>query len=178
MMNSEKKGTGWKQSLVREMIEYSINFSYLAVFFGVFAWYRRLVLTEYHISYLDYGAALFEALVLAKVIMLGDILHLGMKLEDKPLIMPALYKAVVFTVWVGFFDLFEHTIEGLLRGKGLAGGFDELMTTGWHELLARCLVIFFAFIPFFAFKELGRILGENSIRELYFRRRATRFPRH
>jgi hypothetical protein len=174
MINDEKKKAGWKQSLVREMIEYSINFTYLAVFFGVFAWYRRLVLAEYHIIYLSYGVSLIEALVLAKVIMLGDIVHLGMKLEDEPLIIPALYKAVVFTVWVGAFGIFESTMEGLLRGKGLAGGFDELITTGWHELLARCLVIFFAFIPFFAFKELGRILGENSIRKLYFRRRATR----
>jgi len=39
-------------------------------------------------------------------------------------------------------------------------------------LLARCLITFVAFIPFFAFKELGRVLGEDKIRTLFFRGRA------
>src|SRR5262245_34380390 len=41
-----------------------------------------------------------------------------------------------------------------------------------YELLARCLITFVAFIPFFAFKELERILGEDKMRTLFFRGRA------
>jgi len=37
-----------------------------------------------------------EALVLAKVILIGDVLRLGRRFEDKPLIVPTLYKTVVF----------------------------------------------------------------------------------
>jgi hypothetical protein len=70
------------------------------------------------------------------------------------------------------FHVLEHTIGGLLRGKGLAGGFDELMSRGRYELLSNFLVVFFAFIPFFAIKELGRVLGAGKIRELFFLRRA------
>jgi hypothetical protein len=33
-------------------------------------------------------------------------------------------------------------------------------------------VIFVAFVPFFAFRELGRVLGEGKIWALFFRRRA------
>ena len=43
---------------------------------------------------------------------------------------------------------------------------------GPNELLANVLVMFVAFIPFFAFKELGRVLGEGRVWELFFRRRA------
>jgi hypothetical protein len=68
----------------------------------------------------------------------------------------------------------EHTIGGLLRGHGLGGGVEELRSTGKYELLARCLITFVAFIPFFAFKELGRVLGEDKIRTLFFRGRAAR----
>jgi hypothetical protein len=107
-----------------------------------------------------------------KVIMLGDILRLGRRLEKKPLIFHTLYKTVVFGAWVAFFGVLEHTVSGLLHGMGLMGGWDELMSKGRDELLARCLVTFFAFIPFFAFKELGRVLGEHKIRELFFRRGA------
>jgi hypothetical protein len=172
LTGANKKKSGWKQKIIHEPIEYWINFIYMAVFFGMFSWYRRLILAEYQISYLNYGVALIEAAILAKVIMIGDVLRLGRRLEEKPLIYPTLYKAVVFSVWVAVFGVLEHTISGLLHGKGLVGGFDELMSKGRDALIARCLVTFFAFIPFFAFKELGRVLGEGKIRALFFRRRA------
>ncbi|HWQ93290.1 MAG TPA: hypothetical protein VN673_16565 [Clostridia bacterium] len=162
----------WKQRLVRELIKYWINVVYLAVFFGAFAWYRRLILAEYRISYLHYGVAIFEALVLAKVILVGSALGLSRGLEGKPLILPTLFKAAVFTVFVGLFAVLEHMTGGLLHGKGLAGGFQKLLSEGKDELLARCLVTFFAFLPFFAFQELGQALGEGKLRALFFKRGA------
>src|ERR1700692_1746850 len=101
MNEVNKKKAGLKEKFVRELINYWVTFLYLAFFFGAFAWYRRLVLAEYGISYLHYGTALVEALVLAKVILIGDALHLGRKLEEKPLIIPTIYKTVVFCVFVG-----------------------------------------------------------------------------
>jgi len=44
----------------------------------------------------NYGFAVIEALVLAKVIMIGEVARLGRGLERKPLIYPTLYKTVVF----------------------------------------------------------------------------------
>lgn len=56
--------------------------------------------------------------------------------------------------------------------KGLAGGLAELRAEGWYELLARCLITFVVFIPFFAFKELGRTFGqEGKVGRLFFRNR-------
>jgi hypothetical protein len=161
-----------KQRVVHELIEYWINVVYLAVFFGAFAWYRRLVLAEYRITYLHYGVAIIEALILAKVILIGDVMGLSRGLENKSLIYPTLYKSVVFTVFVGLFAVLEHMIGGLVHGKGLAGGLVELLSRGKDEIFARCLVTLFAFIPFFAFKELGYLLGEGKLRALFFRRKA------
>ena len=157
---------------IREMAEYYIIFMYLAVFFGLFTWYRRLILAEYQISYLHYGVAVIQALVLAKVIMIGRALRLGLRFKDHPLILPTIYKSVVFTIFVGLFGVIEHTVGGLLHGKGITGGLDELMSAGWNELLARCMVMFVAFIPFFAFEELERVLGEGNLGKLFFRRRS------
>jgi len=172
-MNSDnEKKHGWKQRVIHELGEYAINFLYLALFFGVFTWYRRLILAEYGIPYLHYGVSVVEALVLAKIIMLGDVLGLGRKLEEKSLIFPTLYKALVFGVWVVVFSIFEHIIMGSLHGEGLTGGIHELMSQGAYELLARGLVTFFAFIPFFAFREAQRVLGEGRIWALFFRRRS------
>jgi hypothetical protein len=161
----------WKHRLAHEMLEYSINFFYLAFFFGAFTWYRRLILAEYQITYLHYGVAIIEALILAKVVLLGDAVHLGREFEGKPLIFPTLYKAVLFSLFVGAFAIGEHSIEGWLHGKGFAGGFREIVNEGKDELLARCLLTFFAFVPFFAFRELGRVMGDGKIISLFFSHR-------
>jgi len=172
MKDTNGKKAVWRKKIVQEMTEYYINFTYMAFFFGIFAIYRDLVVAGYEISYWSYGFILVKALVLAKLIMIGDIMGLGRGLEDRPLIFPTLYKSIIFVVWVACFSVLEHMIEGFIHGKGLAGGFDELLRTGWDELLARCLVTFLAFIPFFAFRELERVLGEGKIRALFLRRRA------
>jgi hypothetical protein len=116
---------------------------------------------------------LVEAAALAKVITVGDILRLNRGLKHKPLILPTLLRTVVFSVWVGSFRFLEETVRELLHGKGLMGGFEALASKGRYELLAGCLVMFVAFIPFFAFRELGRVLGEGKIRALFFRWRVT-----
>ncbi len=169
---AEKPKTGGlKKRVVRESIEYLFNFVYLAVFLSFFAWYRRLILAEYEIAYLNYGIAIVEALVLAKVVLAGDALGLGRGLfAGKPLIVPTLYRAVVFGIFVAAFRLIERTIGGLLHGKGLAGGFREMFAGDGYVVLANSLVVFFAFVPFFAFKELGRVLGERRIIGLFFRK--------
>lgn len=171
MKEANTKRAGWKSKAIHEMTEFYIYAMYLAFFFISFTWYRRLILTEYQISYYHYGVGIIEALVLAKVIMVGRALHLGERFKDYPLVLPILYKAVVFSVFVGIFDVVESTITGLLHGKGIAAGFDGLMGTGGDELLAKCLVTFVAFIPFFTFEQLD-LLGEGKLLKLLFRRRS------
>ena len=61
------------------MVEYYLNFVYLAFFLVAFTWYRRLTLAEYDIQFLEYWVPLIEAAVLAKVIMVGDLLGLGQR---------------------------------------------------------------------------------------------------
>ena len=169
MSNATGKPGGWKQRIRHELFEYWMTVLYLALYFGAFTMYRRLILAEYQISYMNYGMALIEALVLAKVILLGDLLRLGRGLENWPLIIPTLFRAIKFTIWVGVFTILEHTIRGGLRGEGLAGGFGNFISKGKYELLASSLVVFFTFIPFFAFRELNRLLGKGRIWEAFFR---------
>ena len=154
------------------MFEYWMNFFYLALMFAAFMAYRRLILAAHDIDYTNYGIAVIQAAVLAKVIMLGGVFRLGRGLEKKPLLFSTLYKTVVFSLFVAVFKLIEHMIKGLLKGKGLTQGLADYLGRGHHELLANVLVMFVAFIPFFAFKELGRVLGEDRVWELFFRRRA------
>jgi len=167
---------GWKRKIIDEMVEYYLNFVYLAFFLVAFAWFRRLILAEYDILYLNYWMPLVEAAVLAKVIMIGDMVRLGRGLERRPLLLPTLFRTVLFSVWVALFSVLESTVRGLLHGKGLTAGLAELASKGRYELLAKCVVIFCAFVPFFAFKELEGVLGTDKLRALFWSRGVAAAP--
>jgi hypothetical protein len=167
-----KKLEGLKEKARHELIEYAFNVIYLTIVFATFTVYRRLMLAAHDISYTNYGFALIEALILGKVIMIGGMLRLGRGLEDKPLIYPTLYKTAVFTIFCFVFTLAEHAVKGLVSGHGVAAGLAEFAAQGFDVILANSMVVFVALIPFFAMKELGRVMGREKIGRLFFRQRS------
>ena len=171
MSNSEKNAADWKEKVRHEFIEYWINVVYLVLVFAAFTEYRRLILATHDITYTNYGVAVIEALVLGKVIMIGSAFRLGRGLEAKPLIYPTIYKTVVFTVFVGVFKIIEHAIIVLWNGGAVTEVVVELSEKWFLEVFANSLVVFVAFIPFFAVKEIGRVLGKEKVRTLFFQKR-------
>ena len=171
-MNDERKRSGLKEKMTREVKELLAVFVYLALFFCAFTTYRRLVMKEMGVSYFHYGFALIKALVLAKVILLGQCLRFVRAFDDRPLIVPALYKVILFSLFALAFEVLEHVIGGFFDGKDLLNALQEMMSAGRDELLARTLVMLVAFVPFFAFGEIGRVLGEGRLRELFLHKPA------
>jgi hypothetical protein len=150
------------------MKEYWLITLYLAMLFAVFTIYRRLLLAHYRISYEEYGFSVIKALILAKVVLVAEKLRLGRGFEDKPLVVPTLYKALLFTMCVALFGVVESMLRSLIHGRGLPGAVEELMSQYTYEWLALALVVFFTFIPFFAVRELSWVLGAGKISQLFF----------
>jgi len=169
-VNEQKKGL--KQTILHEVIRYCLIVLYMAIFFGAFANYRRLLLAHYGISYEDYGIAVIRALVLAKVVLVAETLRLGRGYEQKPLIVPTLYKTFLFTVCVAVFDVAEGLVRAFIGGLGSIEAVYDVVNRFNYEWLSRALVVFFAFLPFFAVGELRRVLG-NGVTDVFFRRRST-----
>jgi len=170
MIEGKGQQADWKRKLFHEMTAYWINVAYLTLLFAAFTSYRRLILANYDITYSNWGISFIKAMVLAKVVMVGGLFHFGRALEKKPLILATLFNSFLFTIWVALFAAIESALRGLFHGKGFAGATDHLLSEGAHEFYAKCLVVFVAFIPFFAFKELGRVLGKGKIWEWFFRK--------
>ncbi|MBL0381090.1 MAG: hypothetical protein JKP90_15785 [Desulfofustis sp. PB-SRB1] len=139
-----------KEKLASELGAYLINFVYLALFFGVFVGYKRLLLAQYDIGYENYGISLIKALILAKVIMIGDLLRLGRKADTHPLIFRTLHKTVVFTLWVVLFRGVEIVVISFIHGTGLPARCMRLCTahhTRCWPMDLSCLSRFCRFFP-------------------------------
>ncbi len=173
-MSGENPGrAGLKQKVVHETGELLAIFLYLALFFEVFAAYRMLLSREFQVGYVSYAAAIISALIMAKVIMLGEYTGLGTRHERKPLIISTLYKAFVFGLLAVAFHVVEEAVKALVHHKRMAEAFDGLrLASGRYELLGHGLVLFCAFIPFFAIREIQRVLGERRLYDLFFRRQS------
>jgi len=165
-MNAENtQGASLKQKAAHELVQFVAIFLYLAFFFCALATYSMLLLRGFSVSYFTYGFALINALVIAKVILIGEYAHLGKKHEAKPLLLAAIHKAFLFTLLVFAFHVVEELIRLLIHRENMATAFHEIRI---DYLLGRSLVVFCTFIPLFAFRELQRVLGEEKFRALFF----------
>jgi hypothetical protein len=143
---------------------------YLAVFLGSFNTYRRLILAEEGVSSLNYGLSLIEAMILAKIVLLGDALKLGRSQERRSLLVVVLLKALLFSALAILFTVVERLIEALLHGGLGADLAHRLVPHGADEMLARLLMMFTTFLPFFGFWELRRLLGPHRLSGLFLSR--------
>jgi hypothetical protein len=155
-----------KQRAKDELVDLLWIFLYLAFFFCALSTYATMLLRRYEIDYLNYSLALINALIVAKVILLGEMAHLGTRLEARPLYQSVLYKSFVFTLLVFAFHLVEEFIKRLIH-HGPSGA--VLHSLRWDELVSRSLVILCAFIPLFSVRELGRVMGHQKLHELFFK---------
>jgi hypothetical protein len=144
---------------------------YLALMFAAFTWYRRFILSDSGISYFHYGSAIVGGLILAKIILIGQALGLGRQFEHLPLIIPVVIKALAYAVFAGLFFMLEHLVEGLVHGESWVQIQHGVIRAGQNEVLAKTIMVIVAFIPFFAFWETERVLGEGRLSFLFFHHR-------
>jgi hypothetical protein len=170
-MNSDDSARpSLKRKAIHEAVEFAWVFAFLAFFFCALVTYSTLLLREFHIKYLSYAFALLNALIIAKVILIGELAHVGKKYEARPMLLSAIYKAFLFGLLVLGFHFLEEVIKGFLHGLSIAGMFHEIRI---DDLVGRSIVVFCVFIPLFAFREFRRVLGEDKFYNLLFRSRQT-----
>ena len=169
MTGKDPTAPSLKQKAVKDLKDFIWISLYLGFFFCALSTYGMVLLRKYEIDYLNYSFAIINALVIAKVILIGEMAHLGRGWEARPLYQSVLYKSVVFSLLVFVFHLLEEFVKRLIHHDP-AG--TVLRNIHLDELLSRTLVILCAFIPLFGFRELGRVMGEDKLYELFFKTRA------
>ena len=161
-----------KQKVLHELREYFKVFLYLAPWFCAFSAYRMLILGRFADVSFDFGTAVVNALILSKVILIGEFFHLGKRHENRPLIYSTIYKSILFSLLAAAFRIVELIIRGVFHGQRVIETLASIQGAEANELIGRTVVMFFAFLPFFALRETGRVLGEQRLADLFFKPRA------
>jgi hypothetical protein len=164
--NERKRG--FKERVFDEVVKFLGIAIYLWVMFGMFALHESVVSAKNHINYHFYGFALLNALVLGKVMLVAEDLHFADWFKDRPLIYPILSKAIAFSILFIVFDVVEEVLVGVFKGKTIWESIPIIGGGSPSGVFFVGIILAIALIPFFAFREVGRVIGERELHSLMF----------
>src|SRR5262245_15689129 len=157
-----------KARLYEEVKRFLMIFAYLWLVFLVFLVHEWIVLADNHIGFRFYGLAAINALVLSKIMLIAEELGFAERFENRPLIVPIIYKYVLFSVLLVAAYILEEIVVGLFHGRGVSESLPALGGGGVVGTLCVAALLCIALIPFFAFREIARVVGEAEFRTLMF----------
>ena len=172
---NEKKAQ-LKEKAISEAKKFAVIVGYLWVLFVLFEIHKLTILRgESPATPLGYriGFALINALILGKIILIAEAFHFGERLKDSPLVYAILFKSAVFSALLVCCDILEDVLAGVFHNKTIAQSIPALGGGGLEGILLVGLMVFIVLIPFFSFREVARVVGEDQLLSLIFKRRAS-----
>ena len=79
-----------------------------------------------------------------------------------------LVKSAAFTILLLVFDIIEEEIVGMFKGKTFGESFPHIGDGSPRAMFYMVIIFFIGLIPFFSFREIGRVFGERELRSLFF----------
>jgi hypothetical protein len=152
-------------------------FLYLWFLLGLFAVHKSIVLNEPNLFF-HQGFAVINAFLLAKVMFTAETFHVADNLKGKPLIYPIIFKSTVFSVLLIGFYIIEEVIIGKWHGKTFSDSIPVIGGGSLERILVVGIIMFVSLMPFFALREVGRVIGDDKLYELFFVRRTKYVPLH
>jgi len=162
-----------KERLIAEIWKFLVLVGYVWVVLTLLELHRAVVLRQYSIGHrLDYrvGFALLNALVLAKVMLIAEDLHVADGFKDRALFYLIVFRSAVFSVILVCFDILEEILVGMFHGKTFAQSVPMLGGGGLEGVLLVGVIIFIVLIPFFGYQEIARVMGKDELLSLMFKR--------
>jgi hypothetical protein len=159
----------FQERIFHNLREFVVMFLYLWLLFALFAYHEAIVLAKHHIDYKPFGLAFVNAFVLAKVMLVAEELRLGTRFRKSAPIFPVLHKSLLFAIIFVCFNMAEEIVIGLWKGRTVAESIPKIGGGSPLGIVIASLIITVALIPFFAFRELSRVMGKGVLEALFLR---------
>jgi len=161
---------------IDELKEFAVVAAYLCVCFTAILYLKASILKAEGIAFAPFGFAVIKALICAKFVSVGHILHLGERFKSLPLIWPTLYKSLVFLILLLGLNALEEIVAGQMHHRTIAESLAEVGGGTIDQLIATSIVGVLILIPFFAFRALGEVVDEGNLVRIFFQHRPPSEP--
>lgn len=168
MTNAAKSRSRVGHKMLDELKRLLQIFLYMLVCVGGVLYFRMSIPSAENIGLWHFGYALVKALLLAKFILLGHMLHIGERERGWPLFYASLYQAL--TLWVLLVVLLglEEGVVALLEGHTVRASIGAVLGSFLHLILAQGLLMFLLLLPYVMFLQLNEALGGDELKRLLF----------
>jgi hypothetical protein len=139
------------------------------VTFNVIAVTRALMLEQYGITVPSFAAATIGALIVAKVILIVDLLPFVNRYPDKPLVYNVAWKTLIYVLAALLVRYVEHLISFARKHDSLLEANRHLLAEViWPHFWAVQIWLALLLLIYCALRELARSLGGARVRHMFF----------
>jgi len=163
-MTSEPK---WKHEL-KQILAISSTFF---VMFLLFMLLKKSMLAAYNIEFHAFGIALIGALIIAKVVLLVDLLPVTKRMDNHSNIYSVIYRSLIYLFGYLIFTLLEHFVKGLINGDDFSQAWlHSFQHIGSLKFIISLVAIFIAFLIFNSFWVIRNHFGPKELYKLFFKK--------
>ena len=144
--------------------------SYFAIVFLLMMVMKKLYLEDYDIAFSSgISQALIGALIMAKVIVLVDLISFGEWLKRLPAMYDVIFRTIIYTLGVVIVIVFEKAFEK----RHEAGGFMDAIPYVFshrdiYHVWAQTIGVSLSLFAYNAFSIFQKRLGEKGVSKLFF----------
>lgn len=161
--------TGFWAKLKHEIVEAIPPAIFFFIAFQVIAFTHELTKGEVGVALSTFVSATIAALVVAKVVLIVDLLPFVNRYPDKPLIYNVVWKTVIYVSAALIVRLLEELIPLIGDAGGVSAAFERLLDeVVWHHFWAVQIWLVTLFTFYCALREIGRIVGRRELLRMFF----------
>jgi hypothetical protein len=178
MSNTIKSGPQISRRMLSELKRLLQIFLYMLVCVGAILYFRMSIPSAQNVGLWHFGYAIVKALLLAKFVLLGHMLHIGERERGRPLFYSSLYQALALCLLLIVLLGLEEGVVALVQGQTIRASIGAVLGSSRHLILAQGLLLFLLLLPYVAFLQLNEALGAGNLKRLFFVSRSLQDTEH
>jgi len=158
-----------KQKVYHEIKTVAITTVYFAIWFGLLMFLKKMILTEYKVEFTNIAMALIGALILAKVVLVIDLIPLSSWTRGRSAVYFIFFRTLLNIIAVYILLLVEHAFTARYEYGGFGAALGHVFQHRdvyhiWANVTAVGISVFWFNVIFV----LRQHLGEQKLRQLFF----------
>lgn len=109
------------------------------------------------------------ALIIAKAVLIADLLPFINRFPDKPLVYNVAWKTAIYFVVASLVHYLERLVDYWREAGGLVAGNEKLLAEiVWPHFWAIQIFLLVVILMYCTMRELARVIGEAKVRQIFF----------
>lgn len=159
----------FRQKVLHELKSIAATTLYFALWLGVLMLLKKLTLADYQIQFSGISITIISALIIAKVVILMELIPLGGWVRQQPAIVDVVLRTLLYTLGVLIVFLLEKAFES----RHEAGGFGTAILNVFHHrdiyhVWTGTIVIGLSILWYNVLSVVRQYFGNNELRTLFF----------